>query len=117
MGTADVMFAYAARPQPYTLACCEGYVQRNIQMRCFARVPSMLVEEFSGGEAGVNQVSNWSAVAGLLLFPRGLLSAPTVVFSVVPISRQSLSLVSGESHVQLWGHRVRIRYCLKRPRL
>jgi len=47
MGTAEAMWAYGEKPLPYTLACCEGYVQRNIDMRCFVRNQETISEELS----------------------------------------------------------------------
>jgi hypothetical protein len=47
MGTTAAMWAYGERPLPYTLACCEGYVQRNLDMRCFARDQTTISEEFT----------------------------------------------------------------------
>ncbi len=53
------MFAYGEKPLPFTLACCEGYVQRNIHMQCMARTHSVIEEEFLGAanakEAGPNE--------------------------------------------------------------
>jgi hypothetical protein len=47
LGTLSAVWAYAARPLPYTAACCEGFVQRNLEMRCFARDEAVLEEEFA----------------------------------------------------------------------
>jgi hypothetical protein len=46
MGTQDAMFAYGSKPLPYTTACCEGYVHRNLDMRCFYRNRKIWEEEF-----------------------------------------------------------------------
>ena len=47
MGTAEAMWAYGEKPLPYTLACCEGYVQRNLDMRCFTRNKETIAEELT----------------------------------------------------------------------
>lgn len=47
IGTPQAVFAYAQKPLPFTAACCEGYVQRNLDMRCFVRGASQFNEEFT----------------------------------------------------------------------
>jgi hypothetical protein len=47
IGTPEAVFAYAQKPLPFTAACCEGYVQRNLDMRCFVRGATQLREEFT----------------------------------------------------------------------
>ena len=80
MGTKDVMFAYAEKPMPYTLACCEGYVARNLNLQCMARDQSVLEEEF-GSAANVEEVS----------------SEPTFVFARLIRDFESVPCVSGAS--------------------
>ena len=47
IGTPEAMYEYAAKPLPYTEACCEGYVWRNLVMRGFARTDEVIAEDFS----------------------------------------------------------------------
>jgi hypothetical protein len=40
------MALYSVESFPFTETCCEGYVWRNLEMRCFARTESIISEEF-----------------------------------------------------------------------
>mmetsp|Transcript_37419 Transcript_37419/g.74108 ORF Transcript_37419/g.74108 Transcript_37419/m.74108 type:complete len:526 (+) Transcript_37419:108-1685(+) len=46
VGTLSAVSSYAEKPLPYTAACCEGYVERNLNLRCFSHSRSVLEEEF-----------------------------------------------------------------------
>ncbi len=41
------MFEYARQALPYTQSAAEGYVWRNLEMRCFARTDLVIAEEYS----------------------------------------------------------------------
>ena len=60
IGSAAAMYRYAERPLPYTGACCEGYVQRNLHLRCFYRDANVIESEFIGidGESGAQSVES-----------------------------------------------------------
>ena len=47
IGTPHTIFEYAKKPLPFTSACCEGYIQRNLAMRCFRRGLAEFEEEFT----------------------------------------------------------------------
>jgi hypothetical protein len=51
MGTPEAMYSFAAKPLPYTQACCEGYVWRNLVMRGFARTDEVNGEDFNDTSA------------------------------------------------------------------
>jgi hypothetical protein len=57
VGSAGAMYAYGSRPMPYTMACGEGYVQRNINMQCMARTQNVLDEEFGGADKAAEVVA------------------------------------------------------------
>jgi len=46
VGTPQTIAQYSAEAFPFTETCCEGYVWRNLEMRCFARTDAVIGEEF-----------------------------------------------------------------------
>jgi hypothetical protein len=46
MGTPETMYLYAKQAFPYVRDCCEGYVWRNLEARCFSRSDEVLNTEY-----------------------------------------------------------------------
>ena len=64
IGTPQAVFAYAQKPLPFTAACCEGYIQRNLDMRCFVRSTSQLEEEFTDPAAVDSAIRQTTPIEG-----------------------------------------------------
>lgn len=47
MGSLEAMLEYGSRPLPFETACCEGFVEKNLNMHCFHRNHDIMAEEFT----------------------------------------------------------------------